>query len=46
VTTAPKKETGGWLTRERARAIVFAVLAAVVAVLCWLVMEPLISSIA
>ena len=46
MTTARPKETGGWLTRERARAIVFAVLAAVVALLCWLVMEPLVTSIA
>lgn len=45
-TAAQKKETGGWLTRERARAIVFAVLAAVVAVLCWLVIQELITSIA
>ena len=45
MTAARQKETG-WLTRERARAIVFAVLAAVVAVLCWLVIEPLIASIA
>jgi len=46
MTTARQKETGGWLTRERARAIVFAVLAAVVALLCWLVMEPVFTSIA
>jgi predicted PurR-regulated permease PerM len=45
VTAAQKKETGGWLTRERARAIVFAVLAAAVAVLCWLVIEPLFAAI-
>ena len=43
--TARQKESG-WLTRERARAIVFGVLAAVVALLCWMVMEPLVTSIA
>jgi predicted PurR-regulated permease PerM len=36
----------GWLTRERARAIVFVLLAIVVAVLCWMVVKPLFSSIA
>jgi predicted PurR-regulated permease PerM len=36
----------GWLTRERARAIVFVLIAVIVAVLCWLVVEPVFGSLA
>lgn len=37
---------GGWMSRQQARALVFTVLAAVLAYLCWLIVEPLVAPIA
>ena len=36
----------GWLSRQQARALVFTVLVAVLAYLCWLIVEPLVAPIA
>src|SRR5688572_32726752 len=44
--SAAAQQKQAWLTRERARAIVFVLIAAVVAVLCWLVVKPVFGSLA
>lgn len=41
------EDTGdGWMSRQQARALVFTVLVAVLAYLCWLIVEPLVAPIA
>lgn len=41
----PQEKESGWLTREHAQALAFAVIAATVAYLCWLLVEPLLAPI-
>lgn len=41
----PEEIDEGWLTLERARALVFAAIVAAVAYLCWLLIEPLMAPI-
>jgi len=41
----PEKTDEGWLTWERAQALVFAAIVAAVAYLCWLLIEPLMAPI-
>ena len=40
------QKDSSWLTRERAQSLIFIAIAAVVAYLCWLLVEPLMASLA